>query len=284
VGSVTYTVTSANSGGSVSFGVVITVNDIAPDVLNYPSPNVFTIGSPIINISPSIAGTIISYSVSPALPAGLSLNTSSGVISGTPSVVVGSSTYTVTAVNSGGTVSFGVVITVNDIAPSNLSYASPNVFTKNTSITSLSPSVSGGTVLSYSVSPALPAGLSLDTANGVISGTPSVVVGSGTYTVTAVNSGGTVSFGVVIAVENTLSNIENNTSNLIIFPNPFEDIIHITKTFNKVSYKLFSTEGKLIQDGMIHDSKIELRDLSSGQYIIKLYSNGKVETKKIIKR
>jgi hypothetical protein len=86
----------------------------------------------------------------------LNFDTASGVISGTPSVISGSSTYTVTATNSGGSTSFGIVITVNDSAPSSLSYTSPNVFTKNVAITPLSPSVSGGAVVSYSIAPALP--------------------------------------------------------------------------------------------------------------------------------
>ncbi len=68
-----------------------------------------------------------------------------------------------TAVNSGGSTSFGVVITVNDIAPSSLSYSTPNVFTKNSAIVALNPTVSGGAVLSYAISPALPSVLSLDT-------------------------------------------------------------------------------------------------------------------------
>jgi uncharacterized repeat protein (TIGR01451 family) len=61
-------------------------------------------------------------------------NTSTGVISGTPSAISSTATYTVTAFNSGGSASFGVEITVNDIAPSTLSYNSPNVFTRGTTI------------------------------------------------------------------------------------------------------------------------------------------------------
>ena len=40
-----------------------------------------------------------SYSVSPALPAGLSLNTMTGAITGTPTVQQGQLMYTVTATN-----------------------------------------------------------------------------------------------------------------------------------------------------------------------------------------
>jgi hypothetical protein len=200
----TYTVTATNSGGSTSFGIVITVNDSAPSSLSYTSPNVFTKNIAITPLSPSVSGgAVVSYSIAPALPFGLSFDTVSGVISGTPSVISGSSTYTVTATNSGGSTSFGIVVTVNDSAPSSLSYTSPNVFTKNVAITPLSPSVSGGSVVSYSIAPALPLGLNFDTASGVISGTPSAISGSSTYTVTATNSGGSTSFGISITVNDS---------------------------------------------------------------------------------
>jgi uncharacterized repeat protein (TIGR01451 family) len=170
------------------------VNDIAPSALSYNSPNVFTVGALIGNLSPSVSGNVIGYSVSPALPSGLSLNTTTGVISGTPTVVSANATYTVTATNSGGFATFGIQIQVNDIAPSGLSYNSPNVFTVGTLIGNLTPSVSGN-VISYSVSPALPSGLSLNTTTGVISGTPTVVSANATYTVTATNSGGFTTLG-----------------------------------------------------------------------------------------
>ena len=53
------------------------------------------------------------------------------------------------------------------------------------------PSSSGGSVVVYSISPNLPAGLTLNSANGIISGTLTAQL-SGTvqYTITATNSGG----------------------------------------------------------------------------------------------
>ncbi len=97
----------------LSNGEVVPTLPPPPSNLSYPSPNTFTQGVAITNLNPTVTGTVTSYSVSPALPAGLSLNTSTGVISGTPTIVTATATYTVTASNAGGSTSFGVVITVN---------------------------------------------------------------------------------------------------------------------------------------------------------------------------
>jgi len=59
-----------------------------------------------------VTGTVDSYSISPALPAGLLLNTGTGVISGTPSAAAASAIYTVTATNAGGSTSTALTIVV----------------------------------------------------------------------------------------------------------------------------------------------------------------------------
>ena len=82
--------------------------------------------------------------------------------------------------------------------PSGLSYSSPQPYTVGTAITPLDPTVTG-TVTSYGVTPALPAGLSLDTTTGRISGTPTAPW-RGTHTITATNAGGNTTFALTIAV------------------------------------------------------------------------------------
>src|SRR5208337_1028055 len=73
--------------------------------------------------------------------------------------------------------------------PSALSYTTATaVYIKGTAITPNSPTSSGGAVTAYSVSPALPAGLSLSTSTGIITGTPTAVTATASYTVTASNS------------------------------------------------------------------------------------------------
>lgn len=69
---------------------------------------------------------------------------------------------------------------------------------------SLTPTSTGGTVVTWTVSPALPAGLSLNAATGIISGTPTSATASATYVVTATNSGGNDTFDLALSVQNSL--------------------------------------------------------------------------------
>jgi DNA-binding beta-propeller fold protein YncE len=174
-----------------------------PTALSYSaSTAVFTKGVAIIPDNPtSSGGAVSSYSASPALPAGLTLSGSTGVISGTPTVVAIAATYTVTASSAGGSTTTTLTITVNDQAPSSFSYAAGTAtYIVNAPITENDPSNMGGTATSYSVSPALPAGLNLSASSGDIGGTPTAVTSQAKYTVTATNTGGTAIAVVFIAV------------------------------------------------------------------------------------
>ncbi len=59
------------------------------------------------------SGTLTGYSVSPPLPAGLSLNLSNGIISGTPTVTQAATNYTVTATGTAGATTTILSITIN---------------------------------------------------------------------------------------------------------------------------------------------------------------------------
>ena len=95
----------------------------APSALTYTGSTMVTVGTAITSLSPTVTGTVTSYSVSPALPAGLTLNTTSGVVSGTPTAATAQATYTITAMNSYGSTTFPLVLTVNSAA----SVTVPNV-------------------------------------------------------------------------------------------------------------------------------------------------------------
>ncbi len=156
-----------------------------------------TLGSPF-NYQITASNSPTSYGETGTLPAGLSLNASSGVISGTPTAT-GTSSVTVSATNGAGTGSATLTITVSNPSPpviTSATTASGSVgYTFTYQITaSNSPA-------SYAETGTLPAGLSLNTSTGVISGTPTAT-GTTSVTIKASNLGGTGSATLTISVGN----------------------------------------------------------------------------------
>src|SRR5262249_19504320 len=155
--------------------------------------------------------------------AGLSFNTGTGAITGTPTASTnGQQSFTVTASNSCGSAQVNVNITVLTRL-SALSYTSPNVsYCTGSAITpNTVAAITGQGAVTYSISPALPTGLSINSATGAISGTPTVAAAAANYTVTASNGCSTTTATVNITVNGvptitsvtaTLSTICNGSS------------------------------------------------------------------------
>ena len=174
---------------------------VAPSNLSYSSSTLnLTVGTAMTSLSPTVTGIVTSYSVSPAFPGGLSLNSSTGVISGTPTSAQSAIGYVITASNTGGSSTFLVNIAVNNISPSNLRYRSSSMsLTLGSPIEPLIPVVTGD-VLSYSIIPSLPSGLIFNSSTGVISGTPTLAQSSVNYTVTASNNSGSTNYLLSIGI------------------------------------------------------------------------------------
>lgn len=82
-----------------------------------------------------------------------------------------------------------------------LSYSrNPAVYTKGAAITPNTPTFPNGTINVYSVSPTLPAGLSLNSSTGIISGVPTAATPSRTYTVTGTLASGSTTATLVLSV------------------------------------------------------------------------------------
>jgi hypothetical protein len=196
-----YTVTASNSTGSTTATVSITVVIAAPSNLVYPQTSILAIiGTAIATDTPTVKGTVSSYSISPALPAGLAMSSTTGAISGTPTATSPQTSYTVTASNSTGSTTATLSITVAIPAPSNLVYPQTSILANvGTAIATDTPTVTG-TVSGYSIDPALPAGLAIDTTTGAISGTPAAAGPQTRYTVSASNSTGSTTAIVTITV------------------------------------------------------------------------------------
>ena len=215
---VSYVVTS---GPATVSGTTLTITGIGTVVVEAqqvgdanrtaatPVPQSFIVNpaTPIISSATTATGTVgtaFSYAIlasstptsyaATGLPAGLLLNSTTGIISGTPT---GSAVSTVSlfATNAGGTGSATLTLTVNPAAPAITSAgtASGRVGTvfSYTITASRSPTIFGAT--------GLPAGLTINSTTGLISGTPTAVAVS-TVTLSATNAGGTGSTTLTLTV------------------------------------------------------------------------------------
>src|SRR5438874_2695058 len=191
-GTYAVTISATNSGGTGSATLTLTINPPPPPVIQPPLTATGQVG---VAFSYSITATNnpTSYNAT-GLPAGLSVNTTTGVISGAPAAGTDAgSPYSVTisATNSGGTGSATLTLTINPPPP-------PVVQPP------LSATGQVGVAFSYTITATnnptsynatgLPAGLSVNTSTGVISGTPATGTDAGSpysVAISATNAGGT---------------------------------------------------------------------------------------------
>lgn len=144
-------------------------------------------------------GTVRSWTVTGgSLPAGLSLSTA-GVLSGTPTTA-GTSTFDVRVTSGGDAAERALTLRV---VPPLAATAPPGAGVVNQAF-GLAITATGGTgSYAFAVTQGgLPAGLSLNAATGVISGTPTAA-GSTTFTVTVTSGAQTVPVVITITVTNT---------------------------------------------------------------------------------
>jgi hypothetical protein len=185
-----YTITGTDGRSSASASVAITAGDwgVTPAVQHVDG----VLGEAL---APTTALTATGfddapvYSIAPSLPAGLNLDPTTGIVSGTPTLTSLPTPYTVTANTADQSASASIVIEVTDgwsILPATQLLAG-TVGTALESSETLSIVPAAGTVVApvFSVSPALPDGLTADPATGVISGTPRQAQSTSAYAITA---------------------------------------------------------------------------------------------------
>jgi len=134
----------------------------------------------------------LSYAISPAAPTGLTFNTSTGQLSGTPTEVQSATTYTFigTSVNGAGSSAIQTFILTVTIAPPAFTLSSSSeTRTVNTAATGFTINSTGGIIASFAIS-ATPPGMSFNTTTGALTGTPTSVAPVTTYTITGTNTSG----------------------------------------------------------------------------------------------
>ncbi|MEI2717515.1 MAG: putative Ig domain-containing protein [Candidatus Nanopelagicales bacterium] len=187
--SVTVTATDPNEDDySTELTITVVKSSVTPTI-GYPRAKAQA-GRAMTPLTPQVTGMSPPVSVTAVgLPAGLSVNRATGVISGTPSQV-GTFTPTVTAVAVQGTATTTVSleITSGPVVPY---VAYPNAQgVAGSPLVPLTPYTAGLTGSLAFTGSGLPDGLTLDSGTGVVSGTPTTP-GSSSVTVTVTGAEGT---------------------------------------------------------------------------------------------
>ena len=119
-------------------------------------------------------------------------------------------TYTIWANNTGGSATTTINVTINE--PIAIFSYSPStvVFTRGMNITDMNPTLGGGYVATWEISPSLPSGLTF--TNGTISGIPSVNLTQTTYTIWANNTGGSASTVINVTINEPIATFSYSPS------------------------------------------------------------------------
>jgi Putative Ig domain len=188
----TYTVTATfDTAATDDHSLQIEV--IEPKLASYtPNTSTTVAGQTITGMSPLLVGGTLplSYSIDPPLPAGLNFDTNTGVISGAATVLHTTTVHTITAdYATYADTTAAVTITVN--APAFNGYVDQTEYLLGTgnAMRSAPPKLVGTAPTGFTIAPALPTGLVIDSITGVISGTPAAASAEATYTVTATYAG-----------------------------------------------------------------------------------------------
>ena len=149
----------------------------------------------------------MTYTLSPAAPAGLTLDASARTLTGTPTQAQPATPYTYTATDADGdTATLTFTITVEaDLTPSfgDRTIAEQS-YVQNTAIATLTlPRASGGDgTLTYTLRPAVPTGLTFDAGARTLTGAPTQAQPATPYTYTATDADGdSASLTFTITVE-----------------------------------------------------------------------------------
>jgi len=191
-----------------------------PGITYSDSQNIFTQGT-LLTLTPIVTGvTPTTFTVSPPLPAGLVLNTSTGVISGTPSSALGATSYTLTATNMNGTGTATFSIAVKSAGtPLHILYVSN---ASDNTVTFLNAAT--GALLGTYVTGTFPEGMAVNTTANIL-----YVANTNDNSVTFLDATTGLSLGtfatglapqtVVLNTSNNIIYIPNNADNTVSFMN-----------------------------------------------------------------
>lgn len=247
-------ITAADPAGAVGYGSLVW--SITPSAVTVAKPaNQTTAVGIAVSLAASAntsnAGNTGFTWTATGLPAGITMNASTGVMSGTPTTVRAATTVTLKATDSLGasgsnTFTWAVTNPVTVAKPANQSSTLGLAVTLTPSATTTS---AGNTGFTWAAT-GLPAGISINPSTGVMSGTPTTIRAAATVTLTATNSfGASASNTFTWAVVNTTVRVatipnQTGTRNTVITP------VTATATDNNLALTTFTWSATGLPPGL----------------------------------
>jgi hypothetical protein len=127
-------------------------------------------------------------------------------------------------------------------------------------------------------------GAEVEWSNGAATPLTNVTAG-GTYSVTTTAQNGCQATDTVVVTSDPCLGVNEMNSTISIYPNPTNSTVVIQLDYAKdFTYKLFNTEGKLLQNGKVDSNEISLQELAKGAYIIHICNAETSYISRIIKQ
>lgn len=111
------------------------------------------------------------------------------------------------------------------------------------------------------------------------------------YPSVPVNGGGFLSYGSFkdfsVKITETLGVNETNgtkPSEVSIYPNPADTFVEVKNLKGKADYKIYSADGRLVQDGKIDGNRINVASLIKGMYVVTIKDEKDTYNTKLIKK
>lgn len=143
-----------------------------------------------------------------------------------------------------------------------------------------------GTTAAYTVSPALPAGLTLDPATGTISGTPTAAKALTTYYVKATTDYGFTTKAITIVVSAAALGVSEfkESAKIAVYPNPTTDFVTVSLSNAAAIQKIsvYNNLGQLVRSE--NKNTVSLQNLANGNYYLTIFTAEGNYSKKIIKQ
>jgi len=163
-----------------------------------------------------------------ALPDGLSIDSDTGMISGSATSNMSETSFTLwmndTALGSN---QFNVSFSILNGRPTIVYNQTTFVFERGTEIEPISPYVANGSIINWTFVPELPSGLQLGDSNGTIWGTPVVNLTQETFQLRVTSDGGTTRVNFQFTINEPIANISYGNGTYII---PRDALVDISPT------------------------------------------------------